>query len=132
MPAQTELRKKKVRKSVNLARAVRISGDWPRVQALGKKKKGPELSSSRGRTPSRLLRVRVASLPRIHTLQVWFLIGLVLCITIVGIPLGLQCFKIAHLVLLPFGSEITSASGALLTRVRPVRPRTQGPHWGVW
>jgi len=32
--------------------------------------------------------------------------GLVLCITIVGIPWGLQCFKMAKLALLPFGSRV--------------------------
>jgi uncharacterized membrane protein YccF (DUF307 family) len=29
--------------------------------------------------------------------------GLILCITIIGIPWGLQCFKLASLVLMPFG-----------------------------
>lgn len=32
--------------------------------------------------------------------------GLVLCITIVGIPFGLQCFKLAHMALWPFGKRI--------------------------
>lgn len=32
--------------------------------------------------------------------------GLVLCVTIVGIPFGLQCFKLAQLALMPFGSEV--------------------------
>jgi uncharacterized membrane protein YccF (DUF307 family) len=32
--------------------------------------------------------------------------GLVLCITVVGIPFGVQCFKIAGLGLLPFGKTI--------------------------
>lgn len=36
----------------------------------------------------------------------WFLAGLLLCVTIVGIPFGFQCFKIAGLVLFPFGKEI--------------------------
>lgn len=44
--------------------------------------------------------------------------GLVLCLTVVGIPFGLQCFKIAGLGLLPFGKEIhpdpeSAASGCL-------------------
>ncbi|HEY4334633.1 MAG TPA: YccF domain-containing protein [Puia sp.] len=34
--------------------------------------------------------------------------GLVLCITIVGIPFGLQCFKLAALELWPFGSRVVS------------------------
>jgi uncharacterized membrane protein YccF (DUF307 family) len=32
--------------------------------------------------------------------------GLILCITIIGIPFGLQCFKIAVLSLFPFGAKI--------------------------
>ena len=32
--------------------------------------------------------------------------GALLCCTIVGIPFGLQCFKIAKLALMPFGAEI--------------------------
>lgn len=35
-------------------------------------------------------------------------IGCVLCITIIGIPLGKQCFKFAKLALLPFGSKVIS------------------------
>lgn len=33
-------------------------------------------------------------------------IGLVLCITVIGIPFGLQHFKLAKLALMPFGAEI--------------------------
>lgn len=36
----------------------------------------------------------------------WFLGGLLLCLTIIGIPLGLQFFKFAQLVLFPFGKEV--------------------------
>ncbi len=32
--------------------------------------------------------------------------GIVLCFTIVGIPFGLQCFKLAGLVLWPFGRQV--------------------------
>lgn len=32
--------------------------------------------------------------------------GLLLCITIIGIPFGLQCFKFAKLALMPFGAEV--------------------------
>ena len=36
-----------------------------------------------------------------------YLLGaLLLCITIVGIPFGIQCFKLAGLALAPFGREI--------------------------
>ena len=34
------------------------------------------------------------------------LIGYILCITIVGIPFGKQCFKYAKLALMPFGADI--------------------------
>jgi uncharacterized membrane protein YccF (DUF307 family) len=44
--------------------------------------------------------------------------GVLLCATIVGIPFGMQCFKIAGMGLLPFGKEIredpTSAGGGCL------------------
>ena len=36
----------------------------------------------------------------------WALIGLVLCVTIIGIPLGLQAFKMAGLTLTPFGKTV--------------------------
>ena len=36
----------------------------------------------------------------------WLIAGLVLCLTIIGIPFGLQCFKIAQFVLWPFSREI--------------------------
>lgn len=38
--------------------------------------------------------------------------GLVLCLTVVGIPFGLQCFKIAGLALMPFGKEPVSDAGS--------------------
>lgn len=36
--------------------------------------------------------------------------GLVLCLTIIGIPFGIQAFKLAFLALLPFGREVTATS----------------------
>ena len=44
--------------------------------------------------------------------------GLLLCLTIIGIPFGLQLFKLSILGLLPFGREIrhsSNASGCLST-----------------
>lgn len=38
----------------------------------------------------------------------WAVIGLVLCVTIIGIPFGIQSFKMAKLALWPFGSQIRS------------------------
>ena len=40
----------------------------------------------------------------------YFFGGLILCITIVGIPFGLQCFKLAGLVLWPFGKQVVSTT----------------------
>jgi len=39
--------------------------------------------------------------------------GIVLCITIVGIPFGFQCFKLARLELWPFGSQIVSSRSSM-------------------
>ena len=36
----------------------------------------------------------------------WAISGILLCITIIGIPFGLQCFKIAGFVLWPFGRRV--------------------------
>ena len=36
----------------------------------------------------------------------WSIFGALLCITIVGIPFGLQCFKAAKLSLFPFGKKV--------------------------
>ena len=37
----------------------------------------------------------------------WVFVGLLLCVTIIGIPWGKQCFKLAGLSLDPFGKKIT-------------------------
>ena len=36
----------------------------------------------------------------------WFLLGILWCITIIGIPFGKQCFKLATLALAPFGATV--------------------------
>lgn len=36
----------------------------------------------------------------------WLIAGVILCITIIGIPFGLQCFKAAKLSLLPHGKKV--------------------------
>lgn len=36
----------------------------------------------------------------------WAIIGLVLIVTIIGLPFGIQCMKIAGFTLLPFGRDI--------------------------
>lgn len=44
--------------------------------------------------------------------------GLVLCATIIGIPFGIQAFKLSFLALWPFGRIVTSASVEAPTSVR--------------
>jgi uncharacterized membrane protein YccF (DUF307 family) len=39
--------------------------------------------------------------------------GIVLCITIIGLPWGLQCFKLAAVVLWPFGKQIVPKPGGM-------------------
>ena len=41
----------------------------------------------------------------------WFFIGLLLCISIVGIPFGIQSFKMASLTLTPFGKRVINRGG---------------------
>ncbi len=42
----------------------------------------------------------------------WFLAGIIWCITIIGIPWGLQCFKFAAMSFFPFKKEIQYGGGA--------------------
>lgn len=42
---------------------------------------------------------------------VWWILGIAWCITIIGIPVGIQCFKFGKLSFLPFGKEIVFSSG---------------------
>ena len=42
----------------------------------------------------------------IFTSLYWFIAGVLLSITIIGIPLGRQCFKAAKLTLAPFGKTV--------------------------
>ena len=50
----------------------------------------------------------------------WCFIGIIWCITIIGIPVGMQCFKMARLQLAPFGKEVVTvsdSSGNLLMNI---------------
>ena len=40
----------------------------------------------------------------------YFVGGFALCLTIIGIPFGLQCFKLGILMLWPFGKDVVSTS----------------------
>ena len=42
----------------------------------------------------------------------WAFAGCLWCITIVGIPVGMQCFKFAALSFFPFGKEVHYGGGA--------------------
>ena len=42
----------------------------------------------------------------------WCLAGILWCITVVGIPVGTQCFKFAALSFFPFGKEVNYGGGA--------------------
>lgn len=41
----------------------------------------------------------------------WGAAGILCCITIVGIPFGIQCFKIAGFVIFPFGRHVEGGGG---------------------
>ena len=43
----------------------------------------------------------------------WYLSGILWCITIIGIPYGIQCFKFGTLAFAPFGKEIIYGGGAV-------------------
>ena len=43
----------------------------------------------------------------------WCFIGLFICCTIIGIPAGIQCFKIGCFALCPFGKQIIPKEGGL-------------------
>lgn len=43
----------------------------------------------------------------------WILAGCLWCITIIGIPVGLQCFKLSSISLNPFGKEVVYEGGAV-------------------
>lgn len=41
----------------------------------------------------------------------WLLLGVLWCITIVGIPFGVQCFKFARLSFFPYGKDVNINPG---------------------
>lgn len=49
----------------------------------------------------------------------WAITGLLWCVTIVGIPVGVQCFKFAKLAFFPFGKDIVYGTtfGSLLLNI---------------
>ncbi len=43
----------------------------------------------------------------------WICVGVLWCITIVGIPVGVQCFKLAGLSFMPFGKDVEYSGGTV-------------------
>ena len=43
----------------------------------------------------------------------WIIAGIIWCVTIVGIPVGMQCFKLSLLSFMPFGREVRYEGGAV-------------------
>jgi len=43
----------------------------------------------------------------------WILAGCLWCISVIGIPVGRQCFKFAGLAFWPFGKEVVYGGGAM-------------------
>ncbi len=43
----------------------------------------------------------------------WFFSGVIWCITIIGFPIGKQCFKFASLAFFPFGKEVEYGGGTI-------------------
>lgn len=48
----------------------------------------------------------------LFTALAWLILGIILCITIIGIPFGKQCFKFAKLTLAPFGKTVKTKFGS--------------------
>ena len=47
------------------------------------------------------------------TALAWAITGLLWCITVLGIPVGLQCFKFAGLCLWPMGHDVSMGGGVM-------------------
>jgi uncharacterized membrane protein YccF (DUF307 family) len=43
----------------------------------------------------------------------WSLAGLLCCVTVIGIPMGIQCFKFAELAFFPFGKKVEYGGGTV-------------------
>ncbi|MCR5601761.1 MAG: YccF domain-containing protein [Ruminococcus sp.] len=50
----------------------------------------------------------------------WFCLGLLWCLSIVGIPVGKQCFKFASLSFCPFGKKVEYDGGVVKTSLNIV------------
>lgn len=54
-----------------------------------------------------------------YTALSWLVVGLLWCITIIGMPYGLQCFKFAKLSACPFGKDVeySNTPGSFLLNI---------------
>ena len=41
----------------------------------------------------------------------WFFLGIIWCVTIIGIPFGKQCFKLARVAIWPMGTKVSTDFG---------------------
>ncbi len=57
------------------------------------------------------------------TALMWLVFGFVCCVTIIGIPFGLQCFKFTKLSLAPFGRHV---------EIHPLRHPIANTLWAVF
>ncbi len=69
-----------------------------------------------GSAGSVLLNILWLTFSGLELASVIFLNGILFCLTIVGIPFGKQCFKLAKLALMPFGSSIVDGNSIPKTR----------------
>ena len=53
--------------------------------------------------------------------------GILLCCTVIGIPFGLQCFKMAKLALMPFGAEVSKPAGEKIQKQQKGRGSNDTP-----
>ena len=47
----------------------------------------------------------------------WLAIGLLWCLSIIGIPVGIQCFKMARLQFAPFGKQVVDVDNGALSLI---------------
>ena len=64
-----------------------------------------------GKTLNLLGNILWVILGGLETAMGWAVGGIILCITIIGIPFGLQCIKMAGFVVWPFGKEVKRDQG---------------------
>jgi len=49
---------------------------------------------------------------------IWLFFGVLWCITIIGIPIGLQCFKLCSMGFFPFGKNVTWENVGVLSPLK--------------